>query len=120
MIWKERPHERHDRPPPETAVPTAPELLPPLSKSGAPSPFAAIGQSVLSALESLAASRVRAFLTMLGIIIGVGAVIIVIAIGQGASARVNAQLAQVGTNMLTVQPGSATVGGVATGAGGRR
>ncbi len=98
---------------------TVPGLLPPLSRSGSASPFVATGRSILSALESLGASRVRTFLTMLGIIIGVGAVIIVIAIGQGASAQVNSQLAQLGTNMLTVQPGSANVGGVSTGTGGR-
>jgi putative ABC transport system permease protein len=56
---------------------------------------------------------------MLGIIIGVGAVIVVIAIGQGAKANVAAQLSRLGTNMVTIQPGSADIGGVQTGLGGR-
>src|SRR6185312_16651132 len=65
------------------------------------------------------ANKLRSLLTMLGIIIGVGAVIVVIAIGQGAKAQVADQLSRLGTNMVTIQPGSANVGGVATGAGGR-
>ena len=109
-------------PAPDTASPavTPPQRpLPPFAAPGRSSPLSTIGQSVLSALEALAGNKLRALLTMLGIIIGVGAVIVVIAIGQGASAKVAAQLARLGTNMLTVQPGSANVGGVNTGQGGR-
>ena len=89
------------------------------SRDGGSSALATVGQSVLSALEALAANKMRALLTMLGIIIGVGAVIVVIAIGQGARAQVTSQLSRLGTNMVTIQPGSATPGGVATGLGGR-
>ncbi len=78
----------------------------------------AIGQSVSSAVEALQANKLRALLTMLGIIIGVGAVIVMIALGQGAQASVEARLAGLGTNLLTIMPGSANVGGVKTGAGG--
>jgi len=92
--------------------------LPRLSATSG-SPLATVAQSAVSALEALAANRLRAFLTMLGIIIGVGAVIVVIAIGQGAKAQVAQQLSRLGTNMVTVQPGSSNAGGVATGAGGR-
>ena len=56
----------------------------------------------------------RAVLTMLGIIIGVAAVIIMIALGQGASNSVQARLAGLGTNMLTITPGSQ---GVPSGSG---
>ncbi len=94
-------------------------VLPPIKITGRSTPLTTIGQSVLSALESLASNKLRSFLTMLGIIIGVGAVIVVIAIGQGASAAVSDQLSRLGTNMLTIEPGSANVGGVATGTGGR-
>jgi len=109
-------------PVPDVGTPpvTSPQRpLPPLAAPGRSSPLSTIGQSVLSALEALAGNKLRALLTMLGIIIGVGAVIVVIAIGQGASAQVAAQLSRLGTNMLTVQPGSANVGGVNTGQGGR-
>lgn len=91
----------------------------PLKHQGHTSIFTSIGQSVLSALEALFSSKLRSFLTMLGIIIGVGAVIVVIAIGQGAKANVAAQLSRLGTNMVTIQPGSANFGGVQTGIGGR-
>ena len=78
----------------------------------------AIGQSVRSALEALEANKLRALLTMLGIIIGVGAVIVMIALGQGARLSVQQRLARLGTNLLTIIPGSGNVGGVRTGNGG--
>src|SRR5215470_15623242 len=61
----------------------------------------------------------RSLLTMLGIIIGVGAVITSMAIGNGASAAVAAQLARLGSNLIIVIPGSITTGGVNLGAGAR-
>ena len=79
----------------------------------------AVAQSLASALEALGANKLRAFLTALGIIIGVGAVIVMVALGEGASAQVQQRLARLGTNLLTIQPGSAGgPGGVRTGAGG--
>ena len=65
----------------------------------------AIRQSLLSALEAVLTNKLRSILTMLGIIIGVGAVIIVVALGAGASATVQKQLAGLGTNLLTISPG---------------
>jgi putative ABC transport system permease protein len=55
---------------------------------------------------------------MLGIIIGVGAVIAMVSIGEGAKAAVQAQIATFGTNVITILPGAMTVGGVWTGHGG--
>ena len=77
----------------------------------------AIRQSISSAMEALQGNKLRALLTMLGIIIGVGAVIIMIALGQGAQASVQQRLAGLGTNLLTIMPGSGNVGGVRTGNG---
>ena len=77
----------------------------------------AIGQSVASAIEALVANKLRAILTMLGIIIGVGAVIVMIGLGQGAQQSVQQRLAGLGTNLLVITPGSANVGGVRTGSG---
>jgi len=54
---------------------------------------------------------------MLGVIIGVGAVIAMVSIGQGASSSVQAQIASLGTNMILIFPGSTTQGGVRAGAG---
>ena len=105
--------------PPVRELRPAERPLPPLSHRSSSSPLTTAGQSVLSALEALFANKLRSFLTLLGIIIGVGAVIVVIAIGQGAKAQVAQQLSRLGTNMVTVQPGSTNIGGFATGAGGR-
>jgi len=71
-----------------------------------------IGQSVATAIEALNANKLRSLLTMLGIIIGVGAVIIMISLGRGASASVAQRLQGLGTNLLTITPGSARNFGV--------
>ena len=69
-----------------------------------------------SALRSLASNKLRSMLTMLGIIIGVGAVITMIAVGQGATQRVQEQLKGLGSNVMLVIPGGLTAGGVRLGA----
>jgi putative ABC transport system permease protein len=69
------------------------------------------------AMRALARNKLRAFLTMLGIIIGVGAVIAMVAIGEGAKATIRAQIASLGTNVLIVLPGTTTQGGVRAGFG---
>jgi putative ABC transport system permease protein len=69
------------------------------------------------ALRALARNKLRAFLTMLGIIIGVGAVIAMVAIGEGAKSTIRAQIASLGTNVLVVLPGSNSQGGVRLGLG---
>ena len=69
------------------------------------------------ALRALARNKLRAFLTMLGIIIGVGAVIAMVAIGEGAKSTIRSQIASLGTNVLIVLPGSNVQGGVRAGTG---
>lgn len=69
------------------------------------------------AFRALARNKMRSALTMLGIIIGVAAVIAMVSIGQGAQASVQAQIASVGTNLLFVSAGSQNVGGVRSGTG---
>src|SRR6185295_951923 len=69
------------------------------------------------AFRALARNKTRAALTMLGIIIGVSAVIVMVSIGQGAQATVQAQIESMGTNLLFVSAGSQNVGGVRSGAG---
>jgi putative ABC transport system permease protein len=71
------------------------------------------------ALRALLVNKLRSILTMLGIIIGVGAVITMIAIGSGARAKVEEQIDALGTHLITVSPGSITAGGVRMGAGAR-
>jgi putative ABC transport system permease protein len=74
-------------------------------------------QTIPSALAALRANKGRSILTTLGIIIGVSAVIAIVALGEGASASVSSQLAGLGTNLLTITPGSTRSGGANTGAG---
>ncbi|HJZ66812.1 MAG TPA: ABC transporter permease [Blastocatellia bacterium] len=69
------------------------------------------------AIRALGRNKLRSSLTMLGIIIGVGAVIANIAIGQGASSQVQASIANMGNNMLFVMSGSMNFGGMRGGAG---
>lgn len=69
------------------------------------------------ALRALSRNKLRSSLTMLGIIIGVGAVIANLAIGQGASAQIQSQIANLGNNMLFVMSGSMNTGGMRGGAG---
>ena len=72
---------------------------------------------LLSAFRALQRNKMRSFLTMLGIIIGVAAVIAMLAIGQGAEYSVKQQINALGTNVLIVFPGSQQQGGLRMGAG---
>jgi putative ABC transport system permease protein len=72
---------------------------------------------LLSAFRALRRNKMRSFLTMLGIIIGVAAVIAMLAIGQGAEYSVQQQIDALGTNVLIVFPGSQQQGGLRGGAG---
>src|ERR1700748_924108 len=64
------------------------------------------------AYRALLRNKLRAFLTMLGIIIGVAAVIAMVAIGQGSKQSIHDQLSSMGSNMITVLPASNLNGGV--------
>jgi len=73
--------------------------------------------TITMALRGLGANKLRSFLTMLGVIIGVGAVIIAIAIGQGSREAVAQSIQRMGTNVLTIFPGQQRAGGVSFGFG---
>ncbi|QXE91944.1 ABC transporter permease [Geomonas subterranea] len=75
-------------------------------------------QSLLIALRALRVNKMRALLTMLGIIIGIAAVIAMVAIGAGASKMISDQISSIGSNLLLVLPGSVTSGGMRSGSGG--
>jgi ABC-type antimicrobial peptide transport system permease subunit len=66
--------------------------------------------SIRIARKSLMANKMRAFLTTLGIIIGVGAVITMVSIGRGAKADISEQIKSLGANVLVVRPGTQTFG----------
>ena len=69
------------------------------------------------ALRALSRNKMRSILTMLGIVIGVAAVIAMVAIGQGAQKQVQSQIASMGSNLLFVSAGNVTRGGIRMGAG---
>ena len=74
-------------------------------------------QSLLIAVRALKVNKMRALLTMLGIIIGIAAVIAMVAIGAGASKMISDQISSIGSNLLLVIPGSMTSGGMRSGSG---
>jgi putative ABC transport system permease protein len=76
-----------------------------------------IGPMLREAWSAMVANRLRSFLTMLGMVIGVGAVIMMLAIGQGAQYEVDQSIASMGSNLFIVLSGSTTSGGVRMGGG---
>jgi putative ABC transport system permease protein len=73
--------------------------------------------TILSAFRILSRNPLRAGLTMLGIIIGIAAVIVMVSLGQGATTVVQAEISSLGTNVLIIVPGATSVGGVRGGLG---
>lgn len=71
-----------------------------------------------TAFAALLRNRARSLLTMLGVVIGVGAVIVTVAIGSGARVSVQQQISSLGSNLIIVLPGSVTQSGARTGSGG--
>jgi len=75
--------------------------------------------SMRIALRALRVNRMRSALTMLGIIIGVAAVIAMVAVGSGATARIQEQIQSIGSNLIIVLPGTITSSGIRLGSGAR-
>jgi putative ABC transport system permease protein len=73
--------------------------------------------TLLTGLRGILGHRLRSILTTLGILFGVAAVICTVGIGQASSDQVNAQISALGTNLLTITPGSTSTGGIFGGAG---
>ncbi|PKL52291.1 MAG: multidrug ABC transporter substrate-binding protein [Nitrospira bacterium HGW-Nitrospira-1] len=76
-----------------------------------------IPSTIRISFRALRVNKMRSALTMLGIIIGVGAVITMLAVGTGARQRIGDQMASIGSNLIMVAPGATTAGGVRMGAG---
>jgi macrolide transport system ATP-binding/permease protein len=79
--------------------------------------LAELKEYAASAMRAMAANKVRSALSMLGILIGVGAVIAMLAIGAGAQKAIEQRLASLGSNLVMLMPGQSNVGGVRGGAG---
>jgi macrolide transport system ATP-binding/permease protein len=87
-------------------------------KAGWASAFWAFGVMILAAaMQAIGRNRMRSALTMLGVFIGVAALIVMVAVGQGANEAVRKQIESLGTNLLVVVPGAVTSGGVRAGSG---
>jgi putative ABC transport system permease protein len=69
------------------------------------------------AAGSIVKNKMRTMLTMLGIVIGIGAVIVMVAVGHGAQSQIESQIRSLGTNMLVITPGTTALGGASQGAG---
>lgn len=76
-----------------------------------------VSEAFRVAFEGLMANKMRSFLTMLGIIIGVGAVIVMVSLGQGVAKATQESIARLGTNVINVRPSSQSVRGVSMGVG---
>jgi macrolide transport system ATP-binding/permease protein len=110
------------RAPPEASI-----GVPPAGSLASPSAPAAAGSAgtvrafalmiVAAAFQALARNKMRSALTMLGVFIGVAALIAMVAIGQGANDAVRKQIESLGTNLLVVVPGASTMGGMRSGQG---
>jgi putative ABC transport system permease protein len=74
-------------------------------------------QTLLISLQSLSGNKLRSALTVLGIVIGVAAVIAMLGIGRGAQASITANITSIGTNLLFIRPGATQQGGVRTAQG---
>ena len=76
----------------------------------------AFGLMVMAtAAQAIGRNKMRSALTMLGVFIGVAALITMVAIGQGANEAVRKQIESLGTNVVVIQPGALTTGGIARG-----
>ena len=76
-----------------------------------------ISENMVSSVNSIISNKTRSFLTMLGIIIGVGALISMLAVGTGAQRAIEKQMSSLGTNLLAVMPGNRSQGGMSLGRG---
>src|SRR6184192_2896346 len=76
-----------------------------------------ISQTLLISLQSLSGNKLRSALTILGIVIGVAAVVAMLGIGRGAQASITSNITSIGTNLLFVRPGAIQQGGVKTAQG---
>ena len=112
---------QHERPPPPTVVRNT--ILPAADETTAVTArwagtFWAFGLMILAAaMQAIGRNRMRSALTMLGVFIGVAALIVMVAVGQGANEAVRKQIESLGTNLLVVVPGAVTSGGVRSGSG---
>lgn len=101
-------------------IPAAVDLSPvdkALGKSGETMGRARLSDHIRQSIDAIFAHKMRSFLSMLGILIGVGAVIAMLALGEGAKESIKQRLASLGSNLLMIRSGAVRTGGVNLGAG---
>ena len=76
-----------------------------------------INELIAEALNTLRVNKLRTFLAILGIVIGIGSVIALVSLGQGSQAAISSQIESLGANLLTISPGSQRGGFIQGGAG---
>ncbi len=110
-------HDKAPRPAAETAARPAQTREPPayVARSGASWPF--VWMVMTAAAEAIWRNKMRSALTMLGVFIGVAALIVMVSVGQGANEAVRKEIARLGTNLVVILPGAATSGGARGGSG---
>src|SRR5437868_2833200 len=96
---------------------SAPTLLPAVASNPQHTRGMSVTEAFRIAAHGLLANKLRSFLTMLGIIIGVGSVIVMIALGQGVANATQESIRKMGTNVMSVVPQSLMRGGVSQGLG---
>src|SRR5579885_811593 len=96
---------------PEITRPPKPVRSPNKKRRARRRGLAGLYQNCLSALQSVRANKMRSLLTSLGIIIGVGAVIVIISISEASSASINSRLSGLNPSEIIIRPGSASAGG---------
>jgi macrolide transport system ATP-binding/permease protein len=101
-----------------TALGAAPPLQGKTVRPGATGGFGAFGLMIAAAaVQALARNKMRSALTMLGVFIGVAALIAMVAVGEGANEAVRTQIESLGTNLVVVLPGASVMGGARGGFG---
>ena len=103
---------------PAGPLPDARQSAPAIATGGSAGTVRAFALMIVAAaFQALARNKMRSALTMLGVFIGVAALIAMVAIGQGANDAVRKQIESLGTNLLVVVPGASTMGGMRSGQG---
>jgi macrolide transport system ATP-binding/permease protein len=112
---------------PRAAIPASPTTSDPASLSKPAAPQRHVGLSgaswpfawmvMTAAAEAIWRNKMRSALTMLGVFIGVAALIVMVSVGQGANEAVRKEIARLGTNLVVILPGAATSGGARGGSG---
>ncbi|MBI1219492.1 MAG: ATP-binding cassette domain-containing protein [Rhodobacteraceae bacterium] len=114
LVLSDLPNEKRSAPAAATRAPGPPQAA---AGGRALGPWAFARMIFAVAVQSLNRNRTRSFLTMLGVFVGVAALITMVAVGQGANDAVKKQIASLGTNLVVVQPGATAAGGARAGAG---